>query len=317
MLKNIGKTLLFFAVFLVLFLGLSNIFVPKNNLEEAGIHNARGKGFLGEAPQSLDVLFVGDSEAYCSFVPLRIWDRQGITSYVCADGDQMIYQCFSFVERIFENQSPKIVVLETNTLYRPFSVADMLGHHSQELLPYLRYHDRWKNLQPEDLGGKVEFTGTVRDRGYYYRTETSHTDTAGYMAPSEEVDPVPMMSQVYVNQILTLCEEKGARLILVSVPSPTNWSSYYHNGVEAMAQELGVTYIDLNLMSEEVPIDWNCESFDSGDHLNYDGAVKVSDYLGKYLWDTGKFQDKRGMEQYGHWQEDLEAFYKEIDNMAQ
>ena len=312
MLKNMFKTLLFWAVFLGIFLGVSTIFIPKDNTEAAGIHAADAKGFLGEDPESLDVLFVGDSEALCSFVPLRIWDRYGIPSYVCAGGDQMIYQCFSYVERFLETQSPRIVFLETNTLYRPYTVADIMGHHAQEVFPYLRYHDRWKDLRSEDFGSKVEFTGTVRDRGYNYRTETSFTDTTGYMEPSEEMEPVPFMSQVYVNQILALCEEKGAQLILVSTPSPTNWNTYYHNGVEAMAEELGIPYLDLNLMSGEVPIDWTKESFDSGDHLNYDGAVKVSDYLGRYLWDTGKFEDKRGLAEYEHWQEDLEDFYNEI-----
>lgn len=314
MVKNIAKTLLFWAIFLGLFLGISTVFVPKNNTQSAGIHAHEAKGFLGEKPETLDVLFVGDSEAYCSFVPLRIWEQQGIPSYVCAGGDQMIYQCFSYVERFFENQSPKVVVLETNTLYRPYTVADLLGHHSQELLPYLRYHDRWKNLQPNDFGGEVAFTGTVRDKGYNYRTETSFTDTEGYMAPSEEAEPVPLMSRVYVNQILDLCREHGARLILVSTPSPTNWSIYYHNGVTAMAEELGVTYLDLNLMPEAVPIDWTQESFDGGDHLNYDGAVKVTDYLGQYLMDTGLFEDKRDLEDYNAWNEDLEEFYREIDN---
>lgn len=312
MVKNMVKTLLFWAIFLGLFLGISTVFVPKNNTEDAGIHAHEAKGFLGEDAESLDVLFVGDSEALCSFVPLRIWEEYGIPSYVCAGGDQMIYQCLSYVERFFESQSPKIVLLETNTLYRPYTLADILGHHAQEALPYLRYHDRWKNLRPGDFGSPVEFTATVRDKGYNYRSETSFTDTEGYMAPSEETDPVPLVSQIYVNRILEICRENGARLILVSTPSPTNWSSYYHNGVAQMAEELGVTYLDLNLMPQEVPIDWTKESFDSGDHLNYDGACKVSDYLGQYLQDTGLFEDKRTQEAYASWNKDLESFYREI-----
>ena len=65
---------------------------------------------------------------------------------------------------------------------------------------------------------------------------------------------------------------------------------------------MGVTYIDLNYMQEEVPIDWMTDTFDGGDHLNYDGAKKVSAYLGKYLNETGLFEDKRNNPEYDYWE---------------
>ena len=60
----------------------------------------------------------------------------------------------------------------------------------------------------------------------------------------EEIQPVIMF---YLKKMMYLCQEKGAELILVSVPSPDNWNYEKHNAVEQYAAEYGVKYIDLNL----------------------------------------------------------------------
>lgn len=311
--KNFTKAIAFLSVFALIFTLLTPIFVPKDNTEEAGIHASAAKGFLGEDPETIDVLFLGDSEAYSSFIPLRIWETCGITSYVCSNGDQQIYECQSYLQRVFATQSPKVVFLETNTLYRDFTLAELLRHYSGEVLPFLRYHDRWKNLQPSDFGSEVEFTCTNRDKGYAYYTDRTATNTDGYMAPSDEVQPVAALHSEFVKWMQQLCQAEGARLILVSTPSPTNWSIYYHNGVQILADTLGLTYIDMNLMPQEIPIDWTQDSYDWGDHLNYYGACKVTDYIGSLLQSMDLFNDKRELEEYSRWNLHL-AEFKELVN---
>ena len=68
-----------------------------------------------------------------------------------------------------------------------------------------------------------------------------------------------------------------------------------HNGVERVASELGVDYVDLNLgdAATSIGIDWSTDSLDGGDHLNYSGAEKVSTYLGAYLKETYGLTDHR------------------------
>lgn len=306
--KKLLRSVLFLTIFSLLFLAVSPIFVPKNNTSRAGIHEPNAKGFLAEPEDTIDVLFLGDSEAYSGFIPLRIWEQHGITSYVCSTGDQMMYQAYSYLDWVFRSQSPKVVVLETNALYRAFTLADMISHTAEELFPYLRYHDRWKSLQPEDWGSSPSHGSIVRDRGYLYFTKTVSADTAGYMAPSEEVHPVPYLNREYARLIRDFCRERSVDLVLVSTPSPTNWSIYYHNGVDQMARELEVPYIDMNLMPQEIPINWQTDSYDGGDHLNYFGACKVTSHLGTFLWNTGLFTDKRGLAEYSAWNTALDDF---------
>lgn len=39
-----------------------------------------------------------------------------------------------------------------------------------------------------------------------------------------------------------------------------------HNEVQALADALAVPYLDLNLNTEELGIDWNLDTLDGGDH---------------------------------------------------
>ncbi|MBO4694556.1 MAG: hypothetical protein J5656_01335 [Clostridia bacterium] len=69
----------------------------------------------------------------------------------------------------------------------------------------------------------------------------------------------------------------------------------------------------MNLIWDEVGIDWNVDSRDGGDYMNVSGADKTCSYLGQYLANTGLFTDKRTDTQYSKWNENLEK-YNEMKN---
>ena len=99
---------------------------------------------------------------------------------------------------------------------------------------------------------------------------------------------------------------------LYSAPNALTWNPAIHNALVALAEELELTYFDMNYMSEEVPIDWSHDTFDGGDHVNYYGAQKVTAYLGKYLSEMNLFEDKRGDKRFETWDEAQQAFYETI-----
>lgn len=310
--KTILRIFLFFLIFLLLFSGFTHLLVPKNNSSEAGIHDDWAKGFLAEPENTIDVLVLGDSELYSCLVPLVIWQEHGITSYTCGTSDQKLYQAESFLHRAFETQSPKVVLLETNILYRDYSFTDIIPHYFEELFPLVRYHDRWKNLTAADLTSPIRFSHIQRDKGYIYLTEVLPADDSNYMTPSDEYAPISAKNIRHVQNILEFCQENGSTLVLFSSPSTANWDYLRHNSVAELAQQLGVPFIDTNLMPEEVPIDWQTDTRDHGDHLNHSGAVKLTQYMGRWLAETDQFEDKRSHPDYGHWNEALADFLEEI-----
>lgn len=311
-LKLFWRLLSFALVLLVLMFGASLIFQPKGNSKESGMLDSTANGILGEPENTIDTLIIGDSEAYSAFVPLKIWTESGITSYVCATSAQVLCYSYEFLEKTFEKQQPRIVMLETNVIYRAFTKTDILTQKLSEKLSVFRYHDRWKTLSLRDWSFGVDLSSTEINKGYIYNNAVSPASTKDYMKPSPFAESFSKQNEKYVKMMRDFCEANGARFVLVSSPSTKNWSMPRHNAVEKLAKKLGVEYLDLNLMRRQVPINWKLETKDKGDHLNYSGATKVSVFLAKYLQKTELFKDKRNDSAYAQWHDAVKQFNESI-----
>lgn len=307
--KNILRFLAFWGIFVILFCLLTPVFSPKNNTGEAGIHDPDANGILGEPENSIDVLFVGDSVSYYGIMPLKIWEEQGISSFTMAALAQRSYVSLERMRTAFQNQRPKVVMLEVTTLFWEFGKFDVVPEQLETRLPLLRYHDRWKQLGWEDFTDPVRYTAVTRDKGYRYTTQTVPVKPGDYREPTEEFAPMMSINKSYLIRCRELCREYGAQLTLVSIPSTFSWSMQRHNTISALSRELEIPYLDMNMLPEEaVGIDWQRDFYDSGDHMNYRGAGKTSSYLGKYLAETGLFTDKREDPAYDAWNQALEEF---------
>ena len=293
---------------LLLLWGLAPIFVPKDNTDWAGMHNVNANSILAEPENTIDVLFLGDSEAYCAFIPMRLWKNAGIPAYVCSSVDQKLYETEQFLHTAFEKQRPKVVVLETNVLYRVYPSTDTIAPAVESYFLLFRYHDRWKSLTLADFTGRPNYTHVRADKGYHLITAVEPADTEGYMRPMEEWEPLSRDNLRYLRRIREFCREQGAELILFSSPSPANWTVRRHNTVTDVAEALEVTFLDGNLMADEIPIDWQRDTSDGGDHLNYYGACKVTDFFTALLKRRGDLPDRREDTAYAQWDDCLARF---------
>ena len=224
--------------------------------------------------------------------------------------DQKMYETWELLQMAFECQSPKVVVLETNVLYRVYPSTDTIVPTLERYLPAVRYHNRWKSLTLSDFTRRPSYTAEAPDRGYHLLTAAESADVEGYMRPMEEWEPLSRQNRKYLQKIAELCREQNAQLILFSVPSPVNWTVRRHNTVGDTAQELGVPYLDGNML--ELGIDWDRDSYDGGDHLNYYGAAKVTGWLGTYLQENASLTDCREDPDYTQWNRDFTAFRQRL-----
>lgn len=299
--KRILRACAFLALLLVLLEAAGLLLRPKNNNSRAGMQEPVANGILGEPDNTIDALFLGDSEAYCAFIPLEIWEKSGITSYVCGVVDQRFYQTPEYLRRAFRSQSPKVVILETNVLYRGYPGKTMISYFGELLFPVTRCHDRWKDLRGSDWFRLPEYTEVTPEKGYHHSLEAVPADTEEYMIPTEDREPISGMNQGILRYMDSFCRKRGAQLVLVSSPSTQNWDYRRHNEVEAIAEALGLTYVDMNCLPDQIPINWETDTLDAGDHMNYYGASKVSAYMADFLTDTGLFTDKRTLPEYAAW----------------
>lgn len=302
-LKILLRCILFFIVFVLLLSILSLIFLPKNNLEAFGISSqeVKASGILGENEYTIDTIFIGDSEAMAAFSPMELWDTHGITSYNCGTSGQTLNTAYNFLLKAFKQQSPKVVVLETNTIYRSLSTDTFLSSCAEIIMPIFKYHNRWKSLNANDVSLNFNYTSTDDLKGYNQNAAVAAASTDNYMTPSEAIRDIPASSLFFLKQIKTLCQSNDAELILVSTPSTLNWNYANHNGIEAFAKEQNLKYIDMNLMPDQLSINWNTDTRDKGDHLNDNGAKKVSRWLADYLTEIYDFVDHRSDSHYSSW----------------
>ncbi len=85
-----------------------------------------------------------------------------------------------------------------------------------------------------------------------------------------------------------------------------------HNTIRDTAESLGLPYIDGNLL--DLGIDWDTDTYDRGDHLNYSGAAKVTAWLGDYLRrEVPGLTDRRGDPDHSAWDRDAAAFRARLE----
>ena len=105
-----------------------------------------------------------------------------------------------------------------------------------------------------------------------------------------------------LGRIASICRKNGIDLLLLSTPSVRNWNMKRHNTMAGLAADLNekarkegttVEYVDMNLMTDEIPIDWDQDTRDEGDHLNNSGVEKVCAWLGPWLKEHYSLTDHR------------------------
>ena len=72
-------------------------------------------------------------------------------------------------------------------------------------------------------------------------------------------------------------------------------------------------YIDLNYAVEDLGINWKTDTADKGDHLNLNGAQKVTTYIGSFLKENYSLEDHRGTELGEVWNKLVDAYKNDIE----
>ncbi len=317
--KYIGKIARFVGFFGGLFLillGLSDYFEVESAVYNVVLVDQKVAEIKNEKENTIDVIIAGDSECYAAFSPIQMWKENGFTSFLCATSAQRLCDTYYLLQKAFETQSPELVVLNTNLMYR--SASDVKKSEDKyikligEYVPMFRYHTRWKSFVAQNVLNEDEIDNYTKDqklKGFRVRHSVKSYDGGDYMLETENAKNISKEAIEYMDKIKALCEENNCELLLVSIPSAKNWTYEKHNAVDKWATDNSVDYIDLNLMLGEIGIDWATDTKDAGDHLNYEGAKKVSEYFGLYLDEQYDLPDHRDDEEYSDWK-DAEEFLK-------
>lgn len=312
--QRVFRCTAFLLILIVLLIIASCLFAPQE--EALALEAETVNGIRSENDNTIDVLVLGDSEAYAAISPMLMWQEYGFTSYICATSAQYLSLSDALLKQAFQKQSPKVVILEANAVYRKMILNSKTATRAENLLSIFKYHDRWKSVFENSVFEKEDPVWSDDLKGFDYNASVMKTNKVDYMAHTDEIKQIQPINEEYVRAIAEFCKENGAEFLLVNVPSAKNWSSEKHNGIQALADKYAITYIDLNLLKDEVPIDWKNDTRDKGDHVNYYGAVKTTAYLGKYLKEHYLLPDHRTDSAYAGWNDALVRYLKVVEDAA-
>lgn len=328
--KVIIKIIVFILVGYLLFWSTTKIMIPKWTTPKDNRMTYIIKGFYKEPKNSLDVIFMGNSDVYRGISPIALWDEYGIASYNFVSSGQRMWTAYYMMEECFRYQKPNLIVLNMDSAFNETSSSESnyrktfdnmkmsknklkaitdssFKNKKTEMLSYIlpltRYHSRWNELEDKD------FQQAFKNEKFDFKGMDLNTDVEPYnydnkyMSKENSEENIGPKAYKYLEKMIDLCKENNAELLLIELPSADSWSKDLSDKTKEFAEQHNLRFIDMNLNYKEFGFDWKSDTADSGDHLNIYGAEKVSKYLGKIIKEEYKIPDRKNDTNYSSWNE--------------
>ncbi len=352
--KHIIKITTFIVFFSAVFSGLNFFMQP---VWRDWNHYDTIHGFYEQPENTIETVFLGSSVMVNGITPMELYENYGICAYNLGTEQQPVMVSYYWLQEAYRlhSKSLKTVVIDSSMLVRdadksfyrkaisPMRFSSVkyeavkayssnINERLTYLIPFLEYHSRWNDLGKNDFTkGKSEVCKYTR--GYNLSTYTL-LDENKYdelKVPDHYIKDIVSKQKLdeealdYFEKMIDFCEINNIRLVVIKTPRFA-WSDASHNSVKEIACQHGLDFIDFNYVpyADEIAFNYATDSAD-GDHMNYQGAAKLTDWMGKYLVESCKATDVRGDEQYAFLEEDLKkyqenitatVFLKETDNLA-
>lgn len=322
------RVIAFFMLLVATFFCLNSFFQPVW-LRWNNYHTT--KGFYVEPDNTIETVFLGASIVLSSVTPMEMYNDYGICTYNMAGEQQPMLGSYYWLEEVHRHHSDtlKTVVLDASGLrsaskqsyyhksldnmklsdiklravydYCDGNLKDMLSF----MVPILSYHGRWSSLEESDFD-KYSYEKDIGTRGYYY-LDSIYTEVEGeegleikntVLDEDAEDEPLLEESLKYLDMMVKFCKENNLELVLMKTVAK-NWSSGLHNAVAKVADAHGIEFIDFNY--DPLYDDYGyIHIYDTKDgrHMNYYGATKFSEWMGKYLVEEHGATDVRENPKY-------------------
>ncbi len=315
----------FVALVAVVFTLVGNMLRPEHSS-----YGSTWESYLAEPKNSIDVLFLGSSYAYCNWNPGAMYDESGLTGYVMGGSEQTLGLTYYYLKEALKTQTPSVVVLEGSGLffarynnYTQINVGYMpwgssrLGAIAEFSEPELRtgllfdlyfYHDRWKDVKKEEWKETVAKALPARQTDHlkgYTAVEGVFVSETGKPAVTGAIPDEALYKENLetLGRIARLCNAHGIDLIVAMNPTYGQFSQEIYDRVAADVEGLGnVRFVNWANAFDETGLDAARHLYDGG-HLNREGAAIFSRYVGSYLRGLGYTPRSQSGENARAWEE--------------
>ena len=322
---KIGKTVRVsakVAVFAVLLVAL--VYFLEGLLQTGGSVVERKRAIEQRPADSIDVMVIGNSHAYCTFNPAVMEGIIDKRVFNAGLPDQKIDMTYFTLLEMLKTQKPETIVLEAFSFGRSDSgyagfVANMDAmkpslmkfQEAFEIFPdqydafrmsigLFRSHNNWKKPSVILDNLKYMLGSPTKDYvgfdGFYPLSSKMSAETIKKYKDATDIKFTPVVDEYsagYFKRIVRLCKERNIRLVVAMAPfndlyvKKVDYSSFY-NKMNELCKEEGVEYVDFNMLYKQIGLNYDDfeDAFHHAQHMNKWGAEKVSSYMAEYLKDT-------------------------------
>ena len=204
--KNYIKAFIFIIILIIIICLLNRVFSPVGSNEGGWYVAGAMRDMYKQDKNTIDVLYVGDSNVYTGVSPLEIYNNIGVTGFSASTPQQDVIGSYYVIKEFLKKQKPKVIMLETgeffalrknftelgmrseidymnsgfdklgilNDEYLNFSFSEKINY----LFPIIRFHDRYQRLTEFDIR-KLILKSETSYKGYLYDIKTRKYENKG------------------------------------------------------------------------------------------------------------------------------------------
>ncbi len=330
--------LICFCIVIVLFLGYLSYISKAPKLNDYLSRNEYWQTMRAEDDNTIDIMFVGDSSFTASVIPIQIWEKEKITSYILGYTFMHPSEAYHELKKTFDSQKPKCVFLEVSFLAEYVSDTDKrsqlaidktnsfikyldeeINSSLYELFPYFKYKSSLEDMALSDYIAKrpVALNNFYKGCNYFYTVKPFDYKQSSYLYTSNDKAVFSDSAEEYFDKIYKLCKKNQTELVMVYVPQIADWSMKKHDLLNSLSIKYDVPFVDYNIDTETKieGFSWNTDTRDGGVHLNCFGAEKFTKAICQYMKDELNLKQTQLTDsQILKWNDDAKLFYDTVNS---
>ncbi len=332
--KNLIKSIVFILIFCFIWqIVFKFLWVRENPIYD----------FYNEPKNSLDVVYVGSSNAYAHFNSTLAFNLYGFTTGFLSTDSQPFALVKYLIKESEKYQQPKLYIIDIYKLSddldeihltegnirrttdsmkfsknRTDAINDILSYKNVDKKDYinyyfsfLTYHNSWKSIN----GGNLIKNSTLY-KGFLFREDTMKIVPQKVYNWQNNIVDLPMKNKQILMDLIQYIKLQNLNVLFV-IPKRTfnEETNGRLNDATSIIKENELKVINFNLL-EDFNIDFNTDLYNDS-HLNVFGATKYTLYFSKYLNENYDLPSHKEDKKYITWSNEYNRFknsYKSIFN---
>lgn len=324
-----GRALLTAAVAAFAFAGVISVYVLYGWGVFSGERNPENVSqFYQEEEDSLDGVVVGSSAAYRYWCPPKAFDRHGMAVYCYGVQSMPIFSVKYYIDSILKTQDPEFIAIEMRSTTKNTDVYQT-GHvrtavnrmpnsieRTKILAGFMIFDTQHKTRIskipscygfPENNGRGENSERLIANAGKYKGWVPYSNNEPAKLEKPKEIKGVKQIDKYYEEDLVDLleyCDGLDCEVVFVATPFNGNEDRMEKlNYAIDIVEENDYDVINMNTGKSirEMNLDYQ-EDFYNATHTNYNGAIKVTNYLSDIFAKRYDTPSHKWDEDYDSWE---------------